>query len=127
MQLSKRQRRIEAQRQLKTIPAKFESIDISTAKNVPPGMTRAFRNNRFTVMVYDNDRSTGYQATRVMIQNHFDRPIENHWSEIYKIKNEIFGEDTCAIEYYPRSKNLINDHNIYWIWIFPEGIIPEMI
>lgn len=59
-----------------------------------------------------------------MIQKHDDTPIQQHWATIQKIKNEIFGEETTAVEYYPAKSNLIDDHNIYWLWIFPDGALP---
>ena len=87
-------------------------------------MTRAFRNTRFTVMVYDNSLVTTGTAIRVMVQKHDDTPIVKHWSEMQSIKNEIFGEETTAVEYYPSKSQLIDDHNIYWFWIFPNGVLP---
>lgn len=103
---------------------KFEPIDLSKAGFIPDGMTKAYRNNRYTVMVYENTPTTAGPATQVLIQKHNDTPILNHWGEIQNIKNEIFGENTVAVEYYPKEQQLVNDKNIYWIWIFPEGKLP---
>lgn len=75
-------------------------------------------------MVYENHPVSSGLATCALIQKHDDTPIVRHWSEIQKIKNEIFGEATTAVEYYPAQSELIDDHNIYWIWIFPEGALP---
>jgi hypothetical protein len=94
------------------------------ASFIPRGMTRAYRNTRFTVMVYDNSQVTTGTAIRVMVQKHDDTPSNNHWSEMQKIKNKIFGEETTAIEYYPAKSKFIDDHNIYWMWIYPDGILP---
>lgn len=119
-----RQRRIAAQKEFKKPITNFEKIDLSNASFIPKGMTRAFKNTRYVVMVYDNSPVTTGTAIRVMVQKHNDTPILNHWSEIQKIKNEIFGEETVAVEYYPAKSQLIDDHNIYWIWIFPENVLP---
>lgn len=119
-----RQRRIAAQKEFKKPVTKFSEIDLSTASFIPNGMTRAFRNTRFTVMVYDNSPVSTGTAIRVMIQKHDDTPILKHWSEMQNIKNQIFGEETVAVEYYPAKSQLIDDHNIYWFWIFPEGVLP---
>jgi hypothetical protein len=89
-------------------------------------MTRAYRNNRFTVMVYDNCPTTNGPAIQVLIQNHTNTPIVNHWREIQRIKNEIFGAEVMAIEYFPAQSELVDTHNIYWIFIFPEGVIPKI-
>lgn len=68
----------------------------------------------------------GY-ATRALIQTVDDKPIQNHWSELQKIKNFLFSPETVAIEYYPRQSKLVDEHNIYWLWVFPGDTIPEMI
>lgn len=123
--ISKRQRRLEAQRLLNKQETKLEQVDLECHAFIPNGMTRAFRNNRYTVMIYDNSKTTHGPATKILIQNHFDEPIKNHWSEIQKIKNEVFGPEVTAIEYFPAESELINDHNIYWIFIYPDGVIPK--
>lgn len=103
---------------------KFTSIDLSKSSFIPKGLTRAYRNTRFTVMVYDNTPTSHGNAIRVMIQKHDDTPLAKHWSQIQSIKNEIFGEEVTAVEYYPKVSELVDAHNIYWIWIFPEGVLP---
>lgn len=102
----------------------FLPVPLETAKFIPTGMTRAFANNRYIVMVYDHTPVTTGEAIKVMIQKIDNTPILNHWAEIQKLKNEIFGGETTAVEYYPAKSKLIDDFNIYWIWIFPEGVLP---
>ena len=103
---------------------KFERVNLSGRTFVPAGMTRAYRNTRYTVMVYDNSPTSHGPAIRVMVQKHDDTPILFHWRELNKIKDEIFGEETVAVEYYPAKSKLVDDHNIYWLWIFPAGVLP---
>lgn len=115
-----------AAKEIFRLPAgRLEPINLSERPFIPPGMTRAFRNNRFTVMVYDNEMTTRGSAITALIQRHDGMPIPEHWREIQSIKNEIFGSEAWAVEYYPAESNLIDQHNIYWIWIYPEGILPE--
>lgn len=102
---------------------KFVAIDLSERPR-PHWMTRAYGNNRYIVMIMDNATTDKGPAIRAMIQTVDDRPIINHWSEIQRIKNEIFGEGVTAVEYYPKQTDLVDEHNIYWIWIFPDGILP---
>lgn len=122
-----RNRKIQAKKMYKQPVTDFYPVDLATVKFVPQGMTRAFRNNRYIVMIYDNAKVTTGTATQVLIQKVDNTKILNHWSEIQKIKNEIFGDETTAIEYYPPQSQLINDFNIYWIWIFPDGVLPTPI
>lgn len=123
--LSKRQRRLAAKQERRISSPTFFPVDLSVATKVPPGMTRAFRNNLFMVMIWDDRQTTKGPAIQALIQQHDDRPIEKHWATIQKIKNELFGSETTAIEFYPAESELVNHHNIYWIWIFPEGVLPK--
>jgi len=119
-----RERRLLAKKLMKQPVTKFKEVDLKTVSFIPFGMTRAFKNTRYMVMVFDNRKvSTGF-AIQVLIQKHDDTPILNHWSEIQKIKNEIFGNEITAIEYFPPESKLVNQYNIYWIWIFPDGVLP---
>jgi len=117
-------RRKAASELFRLSPGKLEPIDLRTVSKIPTGMTRAFKNNRYIVMVFDNTKTTQGLATRALIQRADDEPISNHWREIQSIKNEIFGSETVGIEYYPAESKLQDSHNIYWLWIFPPGIIP---
>lgn len=120
------QRTKAAKRAFKTLPVRFEKLDLAHLKNMPKWMTRCFRNNQFSVMVNDQMKTSNGEAIMAMIQKHDDTPIRNHWRQIQRIKNEVFGEETVAIEYYPAQSKLVDDHYIYWIWIYPEGVIPEV-
>lgn len=106
-------------------PGKLQQVDLNESRFVPMGMTRAFRNNRYTVMIYDNAETSHGPAINVLIQRHDALPIPGHWKEIYNIKNEVFGSETWAVEYYPPESELIDNKNIYWIWIYPKGVLPE--
>lgn len=116
-----------AQKALYAANPQFEQIDLTTAEYIPDWMTRAFKNNRYIVMIDDNRKTTHGTAICAMVQKTNDTPIVNHWSEMQKIKNEIFGAETTAIEYYPAESELIDHHNIYWLWIFPNDLIPKAI
>lgn len=87
-------------------------------------MTRVYANNRYVVMINDHMKTTHGEAICAMIQAVDDKPIPNHWYELQRIKNTIFGKEAMGIEYYPAQSKLTDDHNIYWLWIFPEGVIP---
>lgn len=122
--LSKRQRRLLATKLNKQKESELEEIDLLKSLHAPSWMTRAYRNNRYIVMINDHAKTDKGEAIRAMIQKVDDTPILGHWSEIQKIKNQIFGPETVAVEYYPSESKLVDDHNIYWIWIYPKGILP---
>jgi predicted SnoaL-like aldol condensation-catalyzing enzyme len=119
-----RQRKAIARKFMKKPVTKFSEIVLENQPFIPKGMTKAYSNNRYVVMIYENSLTTSGSATRCMIQKIDNTPILNHWSEIQKIKNEIFGEEVTAVEYYPAQSKLVDDYNIYWIWIFDSGVLP---
>jgi hypothetical protein len=40
------------------------------------------------------------------------------WIEKQEIKDELFGEERIAIEIYPKHNEIINDSNVYHLWIY---------
>jgi len=91
---------------------------------LPHGATRAYSNNRYIVIVYDDVQTTKGLATQVLIQNIFGTRIKDHWSEIQRIKNELFGDEAVGIEFYPKESELVDEHNIYWLWVMPSNLLP---
>ena len=43
------------------------------------------------------------------------------WAEKQRIKNELFGEDRTAIEVFPTTADLVDEANMYHIWVLPKG------
>lgn len=77
-------------------------------------------------MITDGVETTHGKAVRALIQRNDGDPIKDHWNEIQNIKNDVFGYDAIAIEYYPPQNEVVDQAHIYWIWIFPDGVIPKM-
>lgn len=119
-----RGRKLLAKKFNKQPVSEFKQIDLSKVGFLPFGMTRSFRNNRYVIMVFDNAKTTAGDAIQILIQKIDNTPILNHWAEIQKIKNEVFGKETTAIEYFPAESQLVDKYNIYWIWIYPPGVLP---
>lgn len=120
-------RQKEANKLFKFNETPLVEVDLSSG-SAPAWMTRCFRNNRYIVMINDHCKMTGgHSAIRAMVQKHDALPIPNHWSEMQRIKNKLFGDETMAIEYYPAQSELTDQANIYWMFIFKDGIIPRCI
>lgn len=117
--LHNKMRQSKAKDLFKLEAGKLEIIDLSTREH-PDWMTRAYSNNRYVVMICDNAETSKGAAIRCMIQRHDNTPIPNHWAEIQKVKNEIFGKEAIGIEYYPKESELVDVANIYWLWIFKD-------
>lgn len=43
------------------------------------------------------------------------------WAEKQRIKNEIFGNERVAFEVFPKESELVDEANMYHIWVLPEG------
>lgn len=113
-----------AKKLLKKPRGPWVPMDLSERPH-PEWLTRVFRNNRYVVMIGDNFKMTGgITAIRAMVQRHDDKPIRNHWAEMQSIKNDLFGVEVTAIEYYPSAIQLCDVANIYWLWILPEDSLP---
>ena len=60
----------------------------------------------------------------IMIRHNTGNAIHS-WSDIQRIKNDLFGEEAHAVEYYPKVSELVDDKNIYHVWILePEYKAP---
>lgn len=117
--------RAAAKRILRQPAGELKLVDFSKCQH-PAWMTRAYRNNRYVVMINDNAQMTGgITAIKAMVQTHDDKPIKNHWREMQAIKNEVFGREATAIEYYPPESELIDQANIYWLWVLPGHALPK--
>lgn len=109
-----------ARRLLKKPAGKLEPINLSNYDK-PSWMTRAYKNNRYVVMINDNASIKGCPAIKAMVQRHDDTPIPGHWRQLQNIKNQLFGQDATAIEFYPPESELEDVANIYWLWVLPSG------
>jgi len=91
---------------------------------LPPFATRAFSNNRFVVLINDKaPTSAGSATVALVVPNNAGRDV--FWRDLQKVKNEIFGEEAVAIQYYPAESKLIDEANVYWLYVYPSGVIPE--
>lgn len=90
-----------------------------------PSCNEAYINKQFVVMVFN--RVIEYmnwkgEVRHLAIKPIDSKPIRNHWSTIQIIKNLVCGENCNAIEIYPKQQNLVDEANLYHIWVFPESV-----
>ena len=43
------------------------------------------------------------------------------WAEKQRVKNELCGENAIAVEVFPSEDELIDQVNMFWLWVLPEG------
>lgn len=75
-----------------------------------------FQNNKYIVMCFKNSWRKGNYYTKVMCRRSDSAPIYS-WNDLYRIKNEIFGEEIEAVQFMPKKSELVDDANLYWFWI----------
>lgn len=77
---------------------------------------RVYQNNKYIVQVFYRRERKGRFYTKVMVRRSDAEPIYS-WSDLYRIKNEIFGEEIEAVQFMPPKSELIDEANLYWFWI----------
>ena len=48
--------------------------------------------------------------------------VDIPWAEKQRIKNEIFGEDRAAFEVYPKVQDLVDEANMYHLWVLSKDV-----
>lgn len=81
-------------------------------------LDQAFTNGKYAVMVRTIDTEWG-KVDHACIRNTGSTDIP--WREKQKIKNELFGKERVAIEVFPAESYLVDQANMYHIWILPAG------
>jgi hypothetical protein len=77
-------------------------------------------NNRYVVFVKVRDRElAGHWYDRVMSRRCDAQPICS-WSDLFRIKNELFGEEVEAIQFLPKKSELVDAANLYWFFVRSE-------
>lgn len=90
-----------------------------------PGLWRAFRNAVFSVQVYPRRCEWG-EVLHLMVRRH-DAAAVRSWHDLQRIKSTlpVAGPDRVAVEVYPRDDELVDDANIYHLWLLPaEMVLP---
>lgn len=81
-------------------------------------------NNRYVVQSLRNREILGRRATKLMIRRCDSEPIYS-WPDLQRIKNELFGPEVQALQMFPKMSELVDDANLYWLWVLAVDTIPE--
>lgn len=116
MSVQRRQSRLQERQRAKLLKgvdvfSEFTEIDLNKSNGVPPKCLCAFQNSQYIVTVYCND-----STVKLMIQRKDDSVPTNQFSDFQRIKNELLGKGKMAVQYYPPESDLIDEHNIYWLF-----------
>lgn len=84
-------------------------------------LDRAWSNGYYAVMARTLQTDWG-MVTHVTIRNKPNTDVP--WADKQIIKNKIFGYDALAIEVFPPQKDLVDEANMYHLWILHDHSLP---
>lgn len=87
---------------------------LNPASNFRPDFV--WQNNKYIVQVFLSVQRKNKTYDKAMIRRSDSKPIDS-WQDLQKIKNEIFGPSIEAIQFFPPQAELIDDANLYWLFI----------
>lgn len=85
---------------------------------------RLFVNNRYTVFWHERELGPspwGASIVRLACLR-ADGAAKHEWADLQRIKNEIVGPGARAVEVYPPRSELIDDANLYHLWVWPHDV-----
>lgn len=87
----------------------------------PHNFVAAYVNNYYCVMISHENTEWG-EVQHLWIRNEASTPIRNHWATLQRIKNELIGSELVAVEVYPKVSELVDQANMYHLWVMPQGV-----
>lgn len=90
---------------------------------LPKGCVGVLRNSRWFVFAYQPVDSWMGPTQLIMIRSAlapWKLAAGHSWADFQRIKNELYGPEAQAVEYYPRETDLIDTANMYWLWVLLE-------
>jgi hypothetical protein len=85
----------------------------------PNGLTKCCLNNRYSIQFYQKNTEWGL-IDHLIIRRHDEKPVRS-WIDLQRIKNELVGSDRTAVEVFPAEDDLVDQANLYHLWVLPEG------
>ena len=78
-----------------------------------------WKNHVFAVLIRTVPTAWG-DVQHAAIRNVSETDIP--WAAMQRIKDELFGADRLAVEVFPPRDELVDEANMYHLWILPEGM-----
>lgn len=83
-----------------------------------------FQNSKYIAQLFFKAKRKGETYCKVMCRRSDAMPIYS-WSDLFAIKNQIFGEETEAVQFMPKVSELTDVANLYWFFVPFEGGVNE--
>ncbi len=88
------------------------------------GMLAAYVNRVYSVQEFAEVREQGLLrgqlVTHLLIRRH-DGTTNVPWADKQRIKDDLAGPDRLAVEVFPPTDALVDERNLYHLWVFPAG------
>lgn len=85
------------------------------------GFDRAYSNGLYAVLVRRLDADdTGRLHLAIRTPSNLEPP----WRDLQRIKNELFGPQRFAVQVCPPDTRLIDQADMYHLWVMAEGFVP---
>jgi hypothetical protein len=103
---------------------RLERLDISlppysTSPLKPSWLREAYKNGELWVQVQYHETPFG-RVKQLYIGRQDKRPIRD-WYTLQWVKNQVCGSNAEAVEIFPPQSRLVDDANIYHLWVLPDG------
>lgn len=85
------------------------------------GIDRAYSNGLYAVLVRRLDAD---DAGRLHLAIRTPTNQEPPWRDLQRIKNELFGSERFAVQVCPPNSRLIDQADMYHLWVMPVGYEP---
>jgi len=93
---------------------RLRSGEIKWPGTTPPD--RVFVNTKYIVQIFKNRKMLDKPCDKLMIRRCDSKPIYS-WQDLQRIKNEIYDNKTIGFQMFPPESELIDDANLYWMWV----------
>jgi hypothetical protein len=128
MLANRAERRALAKEQSKTDPFEFKSagakvIADANTKDFSRAWGRCFDilvSCDYLVLVFGRDTEWG-EVTHLAIRR-ADESTDISWSAKQAIKDRVVGPSRTAVEVFPAASELVNQANMYHLWVLPSGM-----
>lgn len=77
-------------------------------------------NNLYMVFLCKDTVTEWGIVSRLMVRRN-DGKTDVPWKDMQRIKTEVFGSTRTGIQVFPPEADLVDDANIYHVWVLPEG------
>lgn len=120
-------RQIECERLAKGPPGDLERVtDVdfpqAHAGGLPKEITEGWKDNHFAVWVSYEPSAWG-TVTHLWVRRHTSEARRPSWKEAQRIKDTVVGWGRTAVEVFPRRTDVVDQANMYHLWVLPEGVI----